>query len=372
MKILALSKEINRWHGWGRYSFELVQNFRSRNVPMSVFTHRTARNDLLVADIAHPILSSVTESGWRVFFAAFEALRLLPLASKSTIIHALDETAVPLAYYLSRWSKRPFVVTLHGTYCIEAVTGSKRRQFKKMFRAASGLIAVSDYTRRRFLEHMPEIESRVKVIPLGVSPELIDQEIRGIEARKPILLNVGAVKKRKGVLHAVRALGALRDVVPSARLVVVGGFDKRDPYVVEVLQESERLGLAARVILLGEVDEATLSSLYRESRALVMPSQNAGTHFEGFGLVHLEAAAKGLPTIGSLNCGNEEVIVDGYTGFLVGQSDQETLSYRMKQLLVDDGLWRRFSIAAIERAKAMSWGKAADETYCFLQTFSRS
>jgi glycosyltransferase involved in cell wall biosynthesis len=44
-----------------------------------------------------------------------------------------------------------------------------------------------------------------------------------------------------------------------------------------------------------------------------------GGGFEGFGIVYLEAAAAGIPSIGSLDCGAEDAIQDKISGRLVSQ-----------------------------------------------------
>ena len=46
----------------------------------------------------------------------------------------------------------------------------------------------------------------------------------------------------------------------------------------------------------------------------VLPAENSGGAFEGFGLTYLEANAYGKPVVGTLDCGAEDAIDDGDNG----------------------------------------------------------
>lgn len=370
MNVLALSYEMVRSHGWGRYSVELIHNLELLGDDVEAYAGSSGGSSQPEVRV-HAILHSPLAERGQLVFSCLESLRLVGAARRASIIHAMDESVLPIAYYLSSWTGRPFVATLHGTYCVEAVSGPRQRSFRKMLSAAAMLIAVSSYTKQRFLAGMPEVEEKTRVVSLGVAPELVDNSPLPADAREPVLLSVGAVKRRKGLLQVVRALGVLRETLPDARVVAAGMFSEDDPYISEVRREAALLGVADRVVMLGEVDEDTLNSLYRQARALVMPSQNVGSHFEGFGLVHLEAAAKGLPAIGSLNCGNEAAIRDGETGFLVGQSDVGSLADRIARLFNDDALWDEMSLAAVNFAKLMNWSHSAFETRAAYEAVSR-
>ena len=61
---------------------------------------------------------------------------------------------------------------------------------------------------------------------------------------------------------------------------------------------------------------AARSRKIQRARGLVVASRNSGSSYEGFSLVHREANSYGVPSIGSLNSGNEDAIDDGNSGFL--------------------------------------------------------
>jgi glycosyltransferase involved in cell wall biosynthesis len=208
------------------------------------------------------------------------------------------------------------------------------------------------------MAQLPSAAPRITTIPLGVRPPP-DEVFPPAFEREHAFVAVGAVKRRKGTHLIVEALARLVPEHPRAKLYIVG--DLRDTrYVDEVKRTIARHGLDARVVWLGQITEPELEQLYRRVRGLVMPSLNHGYNFEGFGLVHLEANAAGVPAIGSLGCGNEDAIRSGYSGYLVEQSNIADLARAMASLLGPDAAWDRMSNNAVAHARSMTWERTAE------------
>ena len=80
---------------------------------------------------------------------------------------------------------------------------------------------------------------------------------------------------------------------------------------------------------------------------LVLPSVRTATgRVEGLGMVLLEAAATGVPAVGSRIGGIPEGIIDGQTGLLAPERDADALAARMGDLLDDRELRLRMGAAA--------------------------
>ena len=108
-----------------------------------------------------------------------------------------------------------------------------------------------------------------------------------------------------------------------------------------------------RVELLGWVDEAQKQNLLRDCRFLVHPSE-----LEGWGLVIMEAAAHGRPTLGFRVPGVRDSVVDGTTGMLADDFDEFVrLWLRMAQ---DPSLSADLGCAARDRARALPWDRSVD------------
>jgi glycosyltransferase involved in cell wall biosynthesis len=96
-------------------------------------------------------------------------------------------------------------------------------------------------------------------------------------------------------------------------LIVGDGPDRR-----RLEEKAKSLGMDEHVVFAGLIPEAEKADHYRLADAYVMPSRG-----EGFGIVHLEAMACGIPAVASKVDGSREAVRDGALGILVDPSDQE-------------------------------------------------
>ncbi len=171
-----------------------------------------------------------------------------------------------------------------------------------------------------------------------------------------MVLSVGAVKSRKGVLELVQAMAQVRAEIPDVQCVIIGGLDNSPDYVAQVRAVVAGLNLENTVHLLGRVDDETLAGWYAAADLFVQPAKNTGEQFEGFGLVYLEASAAGLPVIGTTDCGAEDAIEDGVTGLLLPQSAvTAALPGAIISLLSDHARARQMGAAGRAWAQRHTW-----------------
>jgi phosphatidylinositol alpha-1,6-mannosyltransferase len=172
---------------------------------------------------------------------------------------------------------------------------------------------------------------------------------------------VGMVKPRKGYHVSLTAFAQLQKRFPGALYRIVG----RPPdgtyrtYLESIIHREKLRG----VQFLGIVDPAQLDRLYREASIFVLLSQEVKRHFEGFGLVFLEAGAYGLPSIGSRSGGIPDVVIDGDTGFLVNPTDADGAGRAMIRLAEEPDLSLRMGLAGRERAEHLTWERYAEEQW---------
>jgi glycosyltransferase involved in cell wall biosynthesis len=106
---------------------------------------------------------------------------------------------------------------------------------------------------------------------------------------RDFILAVGHLEKRKNYARLIEAIAILRETRPGLALVIVGndGGDRG-----AIASEIEHRGLLDRVLLLQNVSDDDLASIYRLSRLVVFPSC-----YEGFGIPILEAMAARRPLV---------------------------------------------------------------------------
>jgi phosphatidylinositol alpha-1,6-mannosyltransferase len=137
--------------------------------------------------------------------------------------------------------------------------------------------------------------------------------------------------------------------IPTATLTVVGDGDDR-PRLTEMARQ---LGLAGRVHFAGRVDDEGLDRAYASCAVFALPARarlGKTPEGEGFGLVFIEAAYAGLPTVAGRAGGAQEAIIDGVTGFLVDPDDDQAVAATLVALLDDEELRVRLGAAGEEMA----------------------
>jgi glycosyltransferase involved in cell wall biosynthesis len=132
-----------------------------------------------------------------------------------------------------------------------------------------------------------------------------------------------------------------------------------DAYHDSLVQLARGAGVADRLHFLGNVSEDEKVDLLQRARVFVhTPVTAADGGFEGFGIVYLEASASGTPVIGTRDCGAEDAIDDGVTGFLVEPS-VDAVEAALERVLDDESLRARLGRAGRERAARSSWAENA-------------
>ena len=141
------------------------------------------------------------------------------------------------------------------------------------------------------------------------------------------VLSVGRLIARKG--HDV-LLDALALTEPGVQAVVVGDGPERD----RLQRHAERLGLSRRVTFTGFLAAEDLERRWADAALFVLPTRTeADGDTEGFGLVFLEAGARGLPVIGGAAAGVVEAIAPGTGVLLEDPRDPRALAAAMQALL---------------------------------------
>jgi phosphatidyl-myo-inositol dimannoside synthase len=232
--------------------------------------------------------------------------------------------------YVPSLLERPYAVFLHG---VEA-WGALEEADVRLLQRARLRLANSRFTAARVRDGHPSIGD---IVPCPLA--LVDDgrsasrsedtgDPAALPADSPIVLIVGrmhASEAYKGHDQVIEAWPAIVARVPAANLVVVGDGNDRPR-----LEHKARLVEGSRRIrFLGFASPALLDACY--------------------GLVFLEAMARGLPCVGSRQDAASDVIVDGTTGYLVDHADAEALTARIVRLLTDDPERRAMGEAGRQR-----------------------
>lgn len=162
---------------------------------------------------------------------------------------------------------------------------------RRMMRLVDAFVAISP----ALADSPPELTKRVHIIPQGISVPPLAERDRSLRQRlgfadsDVVVLFLGGITPRKGVIDLVEAVAAARDRLPELALWLVGPV-LDDAYANAVQQRIGALCLSDRVRMEGYTDRP--GDHYANADLFVLPSYR-----EGFGNVALEAMAAGLPVI---------------------------------------------------------------------------
>ena len=231
-----------------------------------------------------------------------------------------------------------------------------RRGIDEAARCADMIIAISDYSRNRFLYYYPEYpESRIRTVYLA---SRMDQNL----AAKPLhgfttgnfWLSVCTLEPRKNLKGLIKAyriyVGDRKDVPP---LVLVGGKGWLEDDLPEFI---ETLGLKNHVIIAGYRDDSELKWMYENCLAFCYP-----TLYEGFGLPVLEAMSQGAPVIVSNATSLPEVAGDA--GLYVNPDNMDEIADAMRRLESDAQLRSDLKQRGLVQAVKFSWTNTAAQIH---------
>jgi glycosyltransferase involved in cell wall biosynthesis len=343
MRLLFLAGDLSPTNGWGTFSLGYLEQARLRHGSANVHCEplRSVRADWISLRGLAP-----------------DVMRLARIARQCDLVHALIEPAAPLAWLLRRLVGTPYVISAHGTYAdTRAYPAHLRPLFRRAFRGASSIVAVSQYT-ARVARRSFGADLTVDVVPGGCYPKPAAAD-RSLRDGTPRLLSVGVLKRRKGFHTLVSALGLLARQGQRVRCDIVGSAGS-DGYREQLSRQIADAGLADSVALQGRVSAETLDELYANADLFVLASEHDGVAFEGLGLVYLEALAKRVPVIGSRDSGAEDVIRDGENGVLVQPGDAQGLAAAISRLLDDRALRARMQAVAPASVGEFEWNRVGD------------
>lgn len=156
----------------------------------------------------------------------------------------------------------------------------------------------------------------------------------------PIVAFLGRLLPVKNVLNCVEIMKRLAATNDRIRMVIIGDGEQRAELEAAVASS----GLNDRIKLFGFVRNGAY--LLSQCQVLLIPSS-----YEGLGLSAIEAAARGLPCVGSRIPGLNEAVIDGQTGFLHPPNDLAAMAKSVNRLLGNRSEYESFSQRAREHAE---------------------
>src|SRR6188472_206514 len=232
------------------------------------------------------------------------------------------------------------VASTHGHEVGWSMLPLARTALRRIGTGTDVVTYVSRYTRGRFasafgskaaLEHLPPGVDTDRFAPDEVARAELRARYRLGE--RPVVVCVSRLVPRKGQDMLIRAMPGIRQRVPGAALVIVGG----GPYLTSLRRLAHSVGVAEHVVFTEGVPGDELPAHHALADVFAMPcrTRGSGLDVEGLGIVFLEASSTGVPVVAGASGGAPETVLDGETGRVVNGTDAEEIATAVSEILAD-------------------------------------
>jgi glycosyltransferase involved in cell wall biosynthesis len=293
-----------------------TDNFKVQSRPYSIETVRLSQG--LLKKIENRL-------SLKYFFKALDTIR----TQKPSFIIASHLSLAPMAAILSRITKTPFLVIAYGF----EVWGDFQPQDKWALKKADGIISISYWT-KAILEKQGFEGIKISIVHPTLSSEMVNRptSTKTADAATLRLLTISrldSTEQYKGHDHVLEALKIIKDKnIPISLNYTIQGTGDDLPRLQNLV---ENYDLKDSVVFLPSVkSRESLKDTYQSHDVFIMPSRfgywNRSWKGEGFGIVYVEAALFGVPSIAYRCGGVTDIIEDQKTGILVEPDDVQALA----------------------------------------------
>ena len=328
------------------YSYEFAKNLASLGHEVTVFLHHNHKVDQEIAGIKLiPILR---------FCRRIDRIKLREYSMD--VWHVMNAAHS----WLTLDTDRPVIVSIHGNDFLRPypLIGRLGINIKVLWRVsdlishfdawlgkyitsyymkralpkAKYILANSQYTKEIFLRSYPKCTQNTLVAQVGVSDIFLKSGPKIKSDTTPKLLTVSRLSEpRKNVDLVLYALAKIAGEFDFQYSIIGDGKDRK------ALEElTLQLGLENKVRFLGFQPNSLLIQAMQNADLFILTSSVLSDSHEGFGIVYLEAAASGTPSLASRLAGAVEAIDEGKSGYFVEQPTIENIALALKKFLAKE------------------------------------
>ena len=198
----------------------------------------------------------------------------------------------------------------------------------------------------------------ITVINPGVYPikeidkKILDKAESLLKNKNPRLITVSRLDKRKNHEKIIMALRNLKQIYPNIIYTCIG-YGEEENNIKSLVKE---LNLEEQFLFLKDISQDMKNALVSKSNLFVMPSIIYKKSVEGFGIAFMEAAQYGIPSIGGVDGGASDAIINGKTGLICNGNNLEEIYISINNL-VTNKKYLEYGKSAKENSKKFEWNK---------------
>jgi glycosyltransferase involved in cell wall biosynthesis/ubiquinone/menaquinone biosynthesis C-methylase UbiE len=263
----------------------------------------------------------------------------------------------PVAAFVAKLLRIPFVVSLHGS---DIYVAHRKRLFGAVagwvFRQAAAVTACSSELREAAIA-LGAPEQRTYLLPWGADPAIFQPRAQGKEQETVTIAALGRMVPKKGFDRLLEAWAEIAKQFPQARLRIGGD----GPLLETLRNEAKRLGIDGQTDLPGRIPWDHAPDFLAAADLFALPSiRDRAGNIDGLPTVLLEAMSSGLPVVASDLGGIPLVVEDGANGYLIPPGDVDALAQRLRRLLRNKQERERLGKAArTSVVESFNWSNVA-------------
>jgi phosphatidyl-myo-inositol dimannoside synthase len=277
-----------------------------------------------------------------------------------------DATATFIAQSFLK-TKLPVHIVAHGSeiFSFENSFKTKVRRYllvslkKKVFNTCRSVLAVSHFTHNAVLSETGIAADKVHTINNGVNVDIYKKNALSKSSTGQHLVTVSRLVPYKGIDTVLNSLPTVIEQFPSLQYTIVGD----GPDLVRLKKIVSDLNLEKNVVFLEKQSQQKIIEIYNRSDLFIMMSRQEFPDVEGFGLVFLEAAACGTPSIGGNSGGIPDAIEHEKTGWLLPPADHDLLAKKLISLFKDKTQLIQAGEAASLKAQTRTWKTTTEKIW---------
>lgn len=268
------------------------------------------------------------------------------ISGKPDIIHAHSVFWGGIAaYYISMYTKVPFVITEHLTNFISGTLTNKTDILfsKKVFKNSSKNIVVSNSFKKELSDFLHLPIKNFSVIHNMVAPKFFigNDKKKLVKENQIIFFTNSFLTKRKNHQLIISAFSLFLKTFPNSILYIGGEASSPESldYKKALIKQVEELNLIDQVVFLGALSREEVKNQLNNCHVFLLAS-----YYETFGVVLIEALAAGRPVISTDSKGPRDIINDK-DGLIVNDFSPESYSKAMLQVINNYDTYNQNSIS---------------------------
>ncbi len=231
----------------------------------------------------------------------------------------------------------------------------------------SDLIITNSESTKKLLESF-SLSGPVEIIRPGVdteSFEIAEKKLKEFKAQfnwpndTIILSTMARMEPRKNHARVIEAVGDLRKEGHNIAYII-GSDGEEKEHLIDLVND---LNLDKFVAFTGYLSEEERVYAFLVSDIYVMASIQAGPMIEGYGIVFIEAAAAGIPSIAGNVGGQPEAVMDNRTGLVIDGKNINEIKNAIRYLAENETIRHEMGKAGRTWAKENDWDAIARKTY---------